>query len=182
MAMGEIAERLRTAREGAGFRTASDAARHIGVNPVTYTAHENGGREYDRRAALLYGKEFAVDPAWLLFGDNRRVADVALRREQVREIDMKKVDTGVIALLNGEEADSPQIRCVWQMPDNFLAEQLHVCPRSAWIIEVQGDSMYDPDTPGAPGSLFPGDRVIVDSSDNRPSPLGPSQFMTASES
>ena len=43
----------------------------------------------------------------------------------------------------------------------------------AWIVEVAGDSGYDPHNPHAPGSVFPGDRVIIDTADRRPSPPGP---------
>lgn len=65
------------------------------------------------------------------------------------------------------------VRAEWGIPAEFLRGELHVEPGKAWITEVYGDSMYDPVHPGAPGSLCPGDRVIVDTGDVRPSPPGP---------
>ncbi len=61
-------DRLREARKSAGFASAAEAARRIGVSPITYTAHENGSRDYDRKACLNYAKRFHVSPAWLMFG------------------------------------------------------------------------------------------------------------------
>lgn len=60
--------RLKSAREGAGFDTVSDAARSLGMKVPTYTHHENGNREFDRESALKYGRRFNVNPAWLMFG------------------------------------------------------------------------------------------------------------------
>lgn len=65
------------------------------------------------------------------------------------------------------------IRSEWTIPETYMRGQLRVDPRRAWIVEVYGDSMYDPANPNAPGSLFPGDRVIIDTGDQRPSPPGP---------
>ncbi len=61
----------------------------------------------------------------------------------------------------------------WLMPQNFLQAELRVDPRKALVAEVTGDSGYDPSDPHAPGSLFPGDRVIIDTQDMRPTPPGP---------
>lgn len=60
--------RLREARK-LKHSSAQAAARAMGINPVTYTAHENGGREYDAEAAEVYGKHLGISPAYLLFGE-----------------------------------------------------------------------------------------------------------------
>jgi hypothetical protein len=36
----------------------------------TYTAHENGGRDFGRDQCLQYADLFSVDPAWLMFGSS----------------------------------------------------------------------------------------------------------------
>ena len=61
----------------------------------------------------------------------------------------------------------------WSMPRTFLHAELRIDPKKALVAEVTGDSGYDPTTPYAPGSLFPGDRVIIDTQDIRPTPPGP---------
>jgi DNA-binding XRE family transcriptional regulator len=84
-AMDTQAKRLRHARETAGVATGTDAARNLGVNPVTYRAYENGTRPLPWRAAVLYGSAFHVEPIWLFAGQgpmsagdiNREAAQVA---------------------------------------------------------------------------------------------------------
>lgn len=61
----------------------------------------------------------------------------------------------------------------WAMPRSFLHAELRVDPKKALVAEVTGDSGYNPTEPYAPGSLFPGDRVIIDTQDKRPTPPGP---------
>lgn len=63
-------DRLREARKAAGFASAAEAARRIGISPITYTAHENGTRDYDRKTCLAYARKFRVSAAWLMFGDD----------------------------------------------------------------------------------------------------------------
>ncbi|TYO91452.1 helix-turn-helix protein [Oceanicella actignis] len=64
----EPSERLRLARERAGFETAAEAARRFGWQIVTYRHHENGTRGFRRPDALKYARAFRVSPEWLLFG------------------------------------------------------------------------------------------------------------------
>jgi transcriptional regulator with XRE-family HTH domain len=59
--------RLRRAREMAGYRMASDAARDLGVSIATYLSHENGTRGLGR-TAIQYAQFFNVDLGWLLTG------------------------------------------------------------------------------------------------------------------
>src|ERR1041385_731612 len=60
-------QRLRRAREHAGFMRASDAARAMGIEEPTYLGHENGSRGLSR-AAQRYAKFFRVSLDWLLAG------------------------------------------------------------------------------------------------------------------
>lgn len=64
----EIHHRLKMAREMAGYRSAADAAKRLGVNSKTYTAHENGTRGMKMHSVDHYAKFFKVSKAWLLTG------------------------------------------------------------------------------------------------------------------
>lgn len=63
----EKGERLRQARMSAGFKSASEAARTMGVNPSTYISHENGTRDFDDTAADLYARRLKASTDWLLY-------------------------------------------------------------------------------------------------------------------
>ncbi len=52
----------------------------------------------------------------------------------------------------------------WSLPSDYLYAELRVAPRAARLIEVQGDSMEP--------TLRAGDRVMIDTADQRPSPPG----------
>lgn len=60
-------ERLRRARQAAGFPTAAEAARAFGWTLSAYRHHENGTAGFSRKADV-YASAFGVTPEWLLFG------------------------------------------------------------------------------------------------------------------
>lgn len=60
-------ERLRRAREAAGFETATDAAEAMGVKVPTYIHHENG-RAGLSRVGQKYARFFKVSYEWLMTG------------------------------------------------------------------------------------------------------------------
>ncbi len=60
-------QRLRRAREQAGYARASDAARAMGVEEPTYLGHENGSRGLSR-VAPRYARFFGVSLDWLIDG------------------------------------------------------------------------------------------------------------------
>jgi|GEM_PF-5038328 len=49
------------------FKTASMAARSLGIAGPTYLAHENGTRQIRDDIAVFYGEQLNVSPDWLLF-------------------------------------------------------------------------------------------------------------------
>jgi phage repressor protein C with HTH and peptisase S24 domain len=65
--LDEPHQRLRFAREQAGYGRASDAARAMGVEEPTYLGHENGSRGLSR-AAARYARFFHVSLDWLIDG------------------------------------------------------------------------------------------------------------------
>lgn len=68
--MSEISERLIEARKRAGYETAADAARALGVKAPTYYAHENATSGLRQKVAEQYAKKFKTTAEWLLFGTN----------------------------------------------------------------------------------------------------------------
>lgn len=77
---GDIAARLRWARDRAGYATATDAARAFGWQPPTYLAHENGTRGINRSRAVSYARAFHVSLPWLLTGQG---TPLGMEREPV---------------------------------------------------------------------------------------------------
>ncbi len=61
-----FAARLVEARQKKGFRTASDAARVLGIAGPTYLSHENGTRQARYEVVALYAREYGVSASWLL--------------------------------------------------------------------------------------------------------------------
>lgn len=66
--MKDAHTRLTIAREKAGYATAADAARALGVNAQTYYSHENGNSGLRATVAEKYAKKFRVSLDWLLTG------------------------------------------------------------------------------------------------------------------
>ncbi len=170
-------ERLKKARINAGYKTPGDAADALGVPRPSYYHHENGTRDFSNDDAVRYARKYKVRPEWLILGID---ADDAQKSSRViREVDARAGAGGgglgemITHTQNGYSVDADAVRDVWSVPDSFLRGVLHTEPSAAWIIEVSGDSGYDPTNPHAPGSLFSGDRVICDTRDRRPSPPGP---------
>lgn len=72
LCMTSPGERLRLAREAAGYATAVAAADALGVPRGTYIGHENGGRGFPAGRAAQYGRKFKVAEQWLLYGKGER--------------------------------------------------------------------------------------------------------------
>jgi len=66
--MSEVSERLIIARKRAGFETAADAARALGVKLSTYFSHENGSIGLRAEVASKYARKFKVSMDWLIDG------------------------------------------------------------------------------------------------------------------
>jgi DNA-binding XRE family transcriptional regulator len=74
--LDEPDERLVWARERAGYKTATDAARRFHWNENTYRSHENGQRGISKKAAAKYARAFKMPVEWLLFGEGAMIAPV----------------------------------------------------------------------------------------------------------
>jgi transcriptional regulator with XRE-family HTH domain len=71
----EVAERLRRAREAAGFDSPVEFAARADVNLNTYYSHENGNRPIGEIVALHYAKFLNISPSVLLYGDSLRLPE-----------------------------------------------------------------------------------------------------------
>lgn len=67
--LDEPHERLRWAREHAGYEGPTAAARKFHWNENTYRSNENGQRPFGKKAAAKYATAFKVPVAWLLYGE-----------------------------------------------------------------------------------------------------------------
>lgn len=94
MVDSEKAARLRKARKSAGYVSASEAARSLGVSTATYIHHENGTRDFGEGPAAIYARRYHVKQSWLLLGDGdmrdeqltaEQHAEAAERDEEERE-------------------------------------------------------------------------------------------------
>lgn len=61
--------RLKEAREKAGYKTAEEAARAVGIVVPTFRLHEEGKRRIRSDVLRLYARHFGVTPEWLQNGD-----------------------------------------------------------------------------------------------------------------
>ncbi len=61
-------ERLKIARQNAGYATTVDAAAALGMPQSTYAGHENGLRGFPASRAPSYARKFKVTEEWLLYG------------------------------------------------------------------------------------------------------------------
>lgn len=68
MADQVAADRLRAAREAAGFSSAKEAAEAMDVPVASYIQHENGTRGFKADRAAQYARRFRTTPEWLLLG------------------------------------------------------------------------------------------------------------------
>ena len=68
IAMSEASERLKQARENAGYASAAAAARAFGFHPQNARDHEAGRRGIGPEHAASYARAYRTTPEWILFG------------------------------------------------------------------------------------------------------------------
>lgn len=181
--MKTAGDRLKWARERAGFETAQDAAESLGVSSSTYYAHENGNRGFSSKADH-YGRRFKVSAGWLMYGaapfpdDMPEIDDDPIPEPLpeiysdtvfVREVDVRAGagGGGIVAqaygfMEEGKTTDPAKDR--WSFPKSFVSGELRTAPGSIDIVEILGDSMEP--------TLYSGDRVAVDTGHKNPWPDG----------
>lgn len=145
--MDQPHDRLRHARQNAGFEGPSDAARKLKLNTNTFTSNENGNRPISRKMAEVYGAKLGVSAGWLLYGEGEA--------ERLSSFDvplLSKVSAGMLKQREGvREADI----------ERFI--KVHDLPPGDWIaLSVEGDSMNRVADDGAVIIVNRADDTLVD--------------------
>lgn len=104
----EIGDRLRLARDKAGYRSAAKAAEALGVAYPTYASHENGSRGIGD-GLTKYARFFKVSTDWLLTGKGDGPGQVMTAVPIVGKAGAGPDGTILFALSDGEfgEAEPP---------------------------------------------------------------------------
>lgn len=124
--MPDPGSRLKRARKEAGYDTASDAARAMGVNIFTYTQHESGLRGIPRDAAIKYANFYRIRLEWLLTAKGETGS---------------AVQTPVVGYIGGGAEFFP-------VDDHPKGEGIELVPPPPGVLapcvaaRVRGDSMY----------------------------------------
>lgn len=121
------AERLKWARERAGFGSPREAAKHFRWNENTYKSREGGLRDYGVDEAKDYSRAFDVSWIWLVSGEG----------------DPEKQNTvavvGLVGAGNSIESESEQ---VYNAEPLFTVETDVPIPADAFALQVRGESMW----------------------------------------
>ena len=181
--MTTLGSRLREAREAAGFKSARAAAIRHGWKVSTYSAHENGQNEYGPDEAKSYSKAFKTKASWLLTNEGEPPARKHAPQPDIEPEflgDFGSDDGGIVEIdvragmgagefsdrevrVNGELRDRVKSES-WHFPETFVRGDLRSSPNRIIIAETQGDSMLP--------TIQPGERVVIDTAHNLPSPDG----------
>jgi len=157
------------------------SGRTDGMNITTY---EKLAAAAETTVSRLIGEDHFTPPELVrtaidsvdLDGGMERVVDptcgsAAFILDRIAEVDVRggMGGGGVAMALNhtdqhGNTISIDGIKAAWDLPSDYLRHELRVSAAQARIIEVQGDSMEP--------TLRPGDRVMVNLDDKRPSPPG----------
>ena len=137
-----IGERLKAARERAGFPTAAAAAEAFGWPVSTYRSHENGHRGFPAKRAERYASAFRISPEWLLYG--REGAEKVALRPPAQE-DFVSIPRRDVRLSAGHGfanmEDAPILDRI-PFTREFLRERLHrTHTRGLLMVKASGDSM-----------------------------------------
>ena len=155
-------QRLRRAREKAGFATAKDAALAMGVPVSTYIGHENGHRGFPAGRAPQYARRFRVTEEWLLYGKGEADLEPAIPEgaEQVVKVP-----------LLGDVPAGP-VREAIQRSSGFVLAPESDAPKDSYALRVSGESMNIKAPNGCTiiinpndTALFPGKRYVIRTAD-----------------
>lgn len=139
--MESLGDRLKRARKAAGFETAADAARALGIPDQTYFAHENGSRGFRSGRGKVYARRFKVPYEWLMTGDGS--IDAPASRVQAEIIP--------IPVVGWVEAG------VWREPKYLDENDMGYVPfpdigyprESLYVLEINGTSANEVAAPGS---------------------------------
>lgn len=147
-------ERLKRAREQAGFASMREACDRFGWPYETYKKHE-GNRPIDPDMAPDYGRKFGVDPGWILWGINPPSWD-----ETSQLIRLRGNLRSVPKLTPEQAVHIPHMFHKYRKsaPETPVDDGQDIGPKS-FSTDVQDDSMT---AVGQPDSFAAGDEIVVD--------------------
>nr|WP_300379580.1 helix-turn-helix transcriptional regulator [Henriciella sp.] len=153
--MNELADRLREARQAAGYGSAQDACEAFGWKYSTYAGHENGARGIRGDMLKRYAKAYRVTVEWLLTGEGGDTASVA-SADPITRIPLYdlRVSAGP-----GSFGEDSQPLGYQPYREQELRRLTRSKPENLSVLEVSGDSMWE--------TLHDGDKVLVDRSVSR---------------
>lgn len=117
----DIHDRLKDARKKAGYKSASEAARHFGWKDSTYRHHENGTRGIKPDEMKRYSSAYRVPMDWLVLGKKPGSAIIPVIG-----------DVGPGGVVHMADTDEP-VEGIEGPPD---------LRKGAAALKVMGDSMY----------------------------------------
>lgn len=155
-------------------KTQRALAKLLGVDPAAVSRMTKGFRQAKvRELATIAGYLDEPIPAALLAQaeqEERAAPQADQASTNIPEVDAR---TGAGLAADGATINVPdgayivsedQVRGTWSMPLDYLRFELRVPKLAVRLVEVIGDSMQP--------TLYPGDRIMVNTADRRPSPPG----------
>jgi DNA-binding XRE family transcriptional regulator len=131
------ANRLKTARMKAGYISAKDFARAVGMSVTTYQHHENGRRSINPKIAAVYANVLSTSANFLLFGEElqtrttARIVGYLVAGGRVTRMLQEKID--IPAALRPGAGERPFGQSLIEnIPD----------PRDLDALPVVGDDLY----------------------------------------
>lgn len=137
-------ERLKEAREKAGFESARSAAEAFGIAASTYAAHENGTRVPSLDDIEKYARRLRTTPEWLAFNKSGGIQEpIRIENGEPAPEDMALVPAYEVYASAGPGAlvEEEQISHSLAFPPDYLRSITTVSPKYLTIISVKGDSM-----------------------------------------
>ena len=90
--MTAVSDRLKRAREQAGYSTATAFAETNNIVTATYRSHENGARGVGVDDIERYAQLLAVSPAWIAFGTGEMSQDDIASRLSRLESSVSRIE------------------------------------------------------------------------------------------
>jgi len=164
--------RLKWARVRAGYESAADFAKVVGVNPTTYRAYENSQNGYGKLAAQ-FARKLGVTAEWLIEGGDEPTSEpppkllastgpktpdqpvIRTASDGDGAIEIRQVDLSY-AMGPGTNIDDYADETPVQFDANFLRRVTRAEPDMLFVAQATGDSMFP--------TLINADEVLVDTS------------------
>jgi len=156
----EPGDRLKSARQSAGYETATDFAKSIGENPTSYRAYENNQNGYARKAHD-FAERLGVSASWLLKGGEmlrtpaKAIAPLDHQLQKLGIALIPELELGY-SMGGGAVFDEYIEKGVIPFQRNWLRGLMRGHFNDLFVAKGAGDSMT--------GTIQDGDIVLIDTS------------------